>query len=882
MKARIASSGRVRLPIAFRKSLFLAAAALFLFPALLSRPCDASASESRSDKVSLEGILPGETLCFIRCAGIEQLLADRDALGLFKIWNEPEVQDFFAAMKEKIPELLAGEGGPPIPYGEVWSLLQGEICLAVASRPGLFHQTPWPAMAVALDMGGNREAFQERMGSLLDMVARSGRLDRERVEHRGFEVEKLSRSRDNIMICHTTIENLFVVTFDQPYMEKIIDCRVDTSPALAENPAFVSCMTRAGGKAARLVAYLDFRSFLKRVADVAYFELLEHLDILGLDQVHALCLASGLEGEVSRDRLFIHSPGEKKGILKALVPHPISPENISLTPPDTLFLLDLVFDPELLLSELVAGMEKKLPDRVDEFRHRLTRASEMLGLDLEKEILAPLGDEISFFVTGAKGGMSLIPDFIMTLSIEDEPGFAVLQDKLLTMMQGQLEVNESQYKGRALRHVRLPMPQVPLSPTFTVEDGRLLVASTTIAMKRYLKWLDTESSGLGGSASFGMVMADLPESASMLCYIDLNRISGMAYDMGAPMLPSLLSQSDLPLDAGLLPMTETIVDHMANAAAYMVIDGEGIFLTWRCPFGLGFLATASAAFLDFLIEKDRLGSLAARGAAMEGALPPPERNPDLGAAYMLMTEGNHAAADRRLTSWLDAGQGPEWYRIWALTNRAECRMKTGRHADAVADYLAVSEMDAESRGGAYFQIARAYSLLSEKEKAIRYVEDAASAGHRFFDLHADLEPLRGETAFDLFIDMVIGASNLMRDGDDETAANYLTDWIYSNPQHKLSAWALKTRGGCLIRLGYYADGIVDLEEAVRQNESYKPGTYYDIACVCCSDLEDPERAIHYLEGAMHAGFDDIDLLESDSDLDALRDDPRFKVMRWTW
>jgi len=430
--------------------------------------------------------------------------------------------------------------------------------------------------------------------------------------------------------------------------------------------------------------------------------------------------------------------------------------------------------------------------------------------------------------------------------------------------------------------VKLPMPQIPLSPTITTDGDRLIVAGTTVGMKRYLKWLDSESSGIGGNPSFGRIMADLPEDASMLFFVDLCRITGMAYDMGAPMLPSLLSRSEIPLDAGLLPMTEPIVEHMENAAGYMVMDDEGILVTGRCPFGLSFFCSAFASLSGFLIEQDLIGSLVARGAAMESeSLPAPERDPELGAAFMMMQDGDNGGAVRRFTAWLDRNQGPEWYRVWALTNRGECRMRMGRHADAVADFALVSELSSESRGRAFFQIARAFALMGEKEKAVEHVVKAAAAGHRFFDIHPDLASLRGESSFDAFIDMLIQATGMLRDGEDEIAAEIFTDWVYNNPYHDLSAWVMKSRGSCLIRLGYYQDGITDLEEAVRKDDSYGPEAYYDIACACAV-LGDRDQAINYLEKAVQVGFEHLELLETDSDLDSLRDDARFEALKWRW
>ena len=54
-----------------------------------------------------------------------------------------------------------------------------------------------------------------------------------------------------------------------------------------------------------------------------------------------------------------------------------------------------------------------------------------------------------------------------------------------------------------------------------------------------------------------------------------------------------------------------------------------------------------------------------------------------------------------------------------------------------------------------------------------------------------------------------------------------------------------------------------------------PRVRYNLACSCAL-LGRPDEAIERLREACGLGFDDLNLLRRDKDLDTLRDDPRFK------
>lgn len=82
----------------------------------------------------------------------------------------------------------------------------------------------------------------------------------------------------------------------------------------------------------------------------------------------------------------------------------------------------------------------------------------------------------------------------------------------------------------------------------------------------------------------------------------------------------------------------------------------------------------------------------------------------------------------------------------------------------------------------------------------------------------------------------------------------------------------------LIRLGEPEAGLEWAERAVTIDPD-DAGIQYNVACLYALEGE-KTRAIECLENAVKAGFAHREWVEKDPDLDSLRDDPRFKTLKW--
>jgi adenylate cyclase len=82
----------------------------------------------------------------------------------------------------------------------------------------------------------------------------------------------------------------------------------------------------------------------------------------------------------------------------------------------------------------------------------------------------------------------------------------------------------------------------------------------------------------------------------------------------------------------------------------------------------------------------------------------------------------------------------------------------------------------------------------------------------------------------------------------------------------------------LCRLGERAAGLQWAEKA-QTIDPTDPGIRYNVACLFALEGE-TTRAIESLDAAVKAGFAHKNWVDKDPDLDSIRDDPRFKALKW--
>ena len=176
-----------------------------------------------------------------------------------------------------------------------------------------------------------------------------------------------------------------------------------------------------------------------------------------------------------------------------------------------------------------------------------------------------------------------------------------------------------------------------------------------------------------------------------------------------------------------------------------------------------------------------------------------------------------------------------------------------------------------------YNIACGYAQMHDATNAVKWLRDAINAGYDNYDhinSDSDFDPIREDGQFK---QVLAEAPRYERERQERkaetTQRRYET--LKSLPDADGNSWF--QLGFELLPARRYDESIDAFKHAL--DKGYKPSTtMYNIACGY-SRKGDTNAAIEWLQKAVNEGFDSYDKFEDDSDLDNVRNDPRFAQIK---
>lgn len=214
-------------------------------------------------------------------------------------------------------------------------------------------------------------------------------------------------------------------------------------------------------------------------------------------------------------------------------------------------------------------------------------------------------------------------------------------------------------------------------------------------------------------------------------------------------------------------------------------------------------------------------------------------------------------------------------------------LRAGKYQQAID----VFEEEARETGSsnAMYNIACAYALRGDKHRAFDALERAIENGFdnsQHMTQDEDLQLLQGDPHF---YELVRLTKDLQLFGSGPLGLGMRgeADWRQSVPRFERVTHEHPNLGRAWANLGFARLEAGDPKGAAAAYQralelGYQgPTTMYNIAC-CAARSGDPDGAFKWLDRAEKAGFEIGEHAGSDSDLDALRGDPRFNDLLERW
>ena len=297
-------------------------------------------------------------------------------------------------------------------------------------------------------------------------------------------------------------------------------------------------------------------------------------DTLVLNGVRRLIYTAGFDGADWVSDAFIDAPAPRKGLAAMLDAEPLTDNVLKAMPKSTTWAMAGRFDLSNLLAAVRFATEQFDPDSKQDLEAALAEAKKQTGVDIEKDIIEPLGSEWGIYLSPNVGGGNMM-GFAIVNKLDDAQKLKGSLDKLA--VQGTKALHEAMKREKmtlAFRTTKAGDIEVNyfampfIAPAWTVRDGNLYIGlypQTVSAAAGHVaskgpSILENEAyiamrKRLGGQTATAIHFADLPKTApssypTLLMMLRMG--TGMADMFGAPVPEMILPPLD-KLMASLTP-----------------------------------------------------------------------------------------------------------------------------------------------------------------------------------------------------------------------------------------------------------------------------------------------------------------------------------------
>ncbi|MHC5030788.1 MAG: hypothetical protein ACYTGI_07520 [Planctomycetota bacterium] len=378
-----------------------------------------------------------------------------------------------------------------------------------------------------------------------------------------------------VRLCLAPVGQLVVLTTSEARLKDVIDRHFDGGDSLASDPRHRRMLESAVGTGVATTTiqlHVDraFRAIGSRFPNEAA-KIVGGLRYVGLDGLQSLTTVARVDGEGISSTTAINISDTRRGLGRLFAPgKPAKFDALEFAPKGSLYAYCGTVDASALLDLVteVGGMGAAVAQN---------QVEGALGLKLREDVFELIGPEAAVIVAPNKG---LIPDFALVLGSTDA---ARLEKALLSMLaripwpagtgvRG-FKVGDVSVHTVPLGHRKLA--KFPISPTFGIVNGRLLVTAYPLSFQRFLSVQQGRRPNLAQNRDYASLRERVPEDAASHSYLDLKRLVEVLYDTGIPLLQSLADQPG-PSPLYEFPEVEVFTKHLFGRIAWTTSDKDGL------------------------------------------------------------------------------------------------------------------------------------------------------------------------------------------------------------------------------------------------------------------------------------------------------------------
>jgi len=384
---------------------------------------------------------------------------------------------------------------------------------------------------------------------------------------------------------------VFVFGTDQP--ATVLKRMHGTGPHLTGNPLFK-----------QLADFKEFptwgRGFINTAALVkvvrAYGpEAGQLMDDLGLSGLHSITFQSGFDGPAERAVLELHTPGERKGLLRLLGRKKFKLADVPPLPADVISMrastLDLGVTYDVLTQAVVSVARLVDANAASFVEGILNQVDDLTGVKIRADLLGSLGDRVIQYDSPGDGPLGL--GQVTLVKVKDAKKLQKALDDLVKAIPNipglDIEMKRKPYHGAATHELHVSVPGFIYTPTYTIYKGWIAFSLYPQPVQGYVLRARREVPAWQPSANVRQTLDKMPEAFVGLSIADPRprlRLLLSLLPMGASVLNSFVPQAQF--DVSLIPNADAVTSHLFPNVTVTTDDGKKVRIDTRASLALPF------------------------------------------------------------------------------------------------------------------------------------------------------------------------------------------------------------------------------------------------------------------------------------------------------
>jgi hypothetical protein len=300
---------------------------------------------------------------------------------------------------------------------------------------------------------------------------------------------------------------------------------------------------------------------------------------LGVSNLGEVIYGGGFDGKGWAEDLFIAMKGPRTGVLSLLDAGPMDEAVLATVPSDAVAFSVVRFDFMKLFNTAKDVISKIDPGALEEFNQGIAEANTQAGFDVEKDLLATLGDHWVYYRWPSPDGIGLAQAAVHKL--KDADTFAKtlkkIEEQATAQAGGKLQLQDSEVDGIAVTQVTASM----VNFTIAVRGGYLYVSSTPSSVSAAVSQVEKKQPSIVENADYREARGALPKApVSSLEYANPAKIYPEEYRTVAMLLP-FLGAAGINVPVQILPNPAKSAPYLTPGASEYWTDEDGAHFASR-------------------------------------------------------------------------------------------------------------------------------------------------------------------------------------------------------------------------------------------------------------------------------------------------------------